>query len=59
MRNDEELAVMCTNFNISTTDYEPVFQLISGVDGQTTQLLLSNLLRYWKCEDSEDSTNSS
>lgn len=44
IRNDEELAVMCTNFNISTTDYTPVFQLISGVDGQTTQLLLSNLL---------------
>ena len=59
MRNDEELAVMCTNFNISTTDYEPVFQLISGVDGQTTQLLLTNLLRYWKCEDYENSSTTS
>ena len=59
MRNDEQLAVMCTNLNISTTDYEPLFQLISGVDGQTTQLLLSNLLRYWKCEDSEDSSTTS
>ena len=45
LRNDEELNVLCTNLNVSMTDYYPVFQLISGVDGQVTQLSLEHLIR--------------
>jgi histone H2A len=51
MRNDEEFDKLCTKLNISNKDYFPVFQLISGVDGQVTELLLFSLMEYWQSSD--------